>query len=106
MPSPLLSQARRLIAAACLLFLVSGAWFGLVAARSSHPTWADGVTAVRDTVFDLLRAERRRADSLDVRGHGLYQEMRVYMLAADQFARRTMLAEGRLNAEKAACGSW
>lgn len=106
MPSPLLPQARRLIALACLLFVASGAWLGLVAARSSHPTWADGITAVRDSVYDRLKAERVRADSLKVARDAAYRDMRTYMLAADGYEAKVKMAEGRLSQEKALCGSW
>ena len=94
MPSPLLPQARRLIAAACLLFLVSGAWFGLVAARSSHPTWADGVTAVRDSVFDRLKATQQERDSLKAARESAYRDARRADRASAYYADRMIRAEG------------
>lgn len=94
MPSPLLPQARRLIAAACLLFVASGAWFGLVAARANHPTWADGITAVRDSVFDRLKAERTRADSLKAAGETAYRDARRSDRVSAYYAERMIRAEG------------
>lgn len=97
MPARLLPRARRLIAAACLLFVAAGTWFGLVAARTSHPTWADGVVAVRDSVYDRLKAEHQRADSLSRSRDGIYRAMRVYMLAADMYEAKAKWAIGRLD---------
>ena len=92
--SPLLPQARRLIAAACLLFLASGAWFGLVAARAIPASAAVPVGfPVHETlarVSSELVATRFRADTL-------YQQAREADKASSHYAELLVRAEGKLN---------
>ena len=50
-------RARRLIAAACLLFVAAGAWFGLVAARGYTQPLASDSLAIPRMMFDTSLAD-------------------------------------------------
>lgn len=98
---------RRLIVSTCLLFLASGVWFGLVAARPSverERTRADQLAArpvhrLLASVSSQLAVERFRNDTL-------YAQARQADRMTAAAITRQMIAEGRLSQEKAACGSW